>query len=98
MLTHSSIPSRETTPQSEEPVREMDHLVVPDTADPHVQLLLNACSGCEDDGEHAVFQSNEIPTNLGKAGPNGIFEVFNVLNGVCMWTVVDGLNLTYLLY
>ncbi|CAL8131538.1 unnamed protein product [Orchesella dallaii] len=73
-VTLSSIPSRETTPQSEEPLREMDHLVVPEAADPHVHLFLNACSGCEDDVEHGVFQANEISTNLGKAGPNGIFE------------------------
>lgn len=50
----------------------MDHLVVPESADPHVHLLLNACSGCED--EEDVFQANEIP-NPNKVGPNGIFEV-----------------------
>lgn len=79
-IIHSSIPSRETTPQSEEPLREMDHLVVPETTDPHVHLFLNACSGCEDEEESDVFQANEIPTNLGKAGPNGILEVLKISN------------------
>lgn len=52
----------------------MDHLAVPDPADPSASLLLNTGPGSEDDIEEVVFQTNEI-SNLGKVGPNGIFDV-----------------------